>query len=155
TLHKVLDGCTGGWPPDMPAVFAEVRRRLDEQKAVQRPRFHSVGWDGDVTDTGLPDPGPNVSEEDVEPLAEVMAGRPGLADRAGRASLVRELSGGMAFGLNVDDPAFAARLARNVLATPAELGELFEVLARDGFGLGGSDAEARFFRRLGDILTSA
>ena len=68
--------------------------------------------------------------------------------------MLRGLSGRMAYGLKANAQGFTERLARNILATPPELGELFEALARDGVGLARTEAEARFFRLIDYLLCS-
>jgi hypothetical protein len=151
----VLKDCAF-WPPDLPAITAEVKRRLETADVAQRPQFHSIGWDGDREDPGVTDPaaapGVNVDENTVKLLTESLDSLPHLADLEGRAAMLRGLSGRMAYGLKADESNFLERLARNILAAPPELGELFEALAREGFGLSGTEAEMRFFRRLDYLL---
>ena len=70
TLRDVLKECGVLWPPDMSKVTAEVKRRLKAADVVQRPQFHSIGWDGDREDPGVTDPaaapGANVDPDSVK-----------------------------------------------------------------------------------------
>jgi hypothetical protein len=158
-LRAVLEECGQCWPPDMPRAAAEVKRRLETAGATQRPQIHTIGWDGDRDDPGATDPATaprvKINPESVERLAEALAGLPYGADAEGQAALLRGLSGGMAYGLKAGAAGFTERLARNILAAPPELGELFEALARDGFGRTGTEPERQFFRRVDAVLWSS
>jgi hypothetical protein len=157
-LRAVLEECGTCWPPDMPRAAAEVQRRLKAAGATQRPLIETIGWDGDRDDPGATDPAPaprvKVDPRSVEDLSEALAGLPYCADAESQAALLRGLSGGMAYGLKAGTAGFTQRLARNILAAPPELGELFEALARDGLGLTGMEA-VRFFRQLDAVLWSS
>jgi hypothetical protein len=158
-LRVVLNECKCGWPPDMPTVAAQVKLRLAAAGVIQRPRFHSIDWDGNQVDLGLVDPaavgGETIDPKNVEGLAKALDVLPHLAGVESQAAFLRGLSGGMAYGLKTGAPGFSERLARNILAAPRELGELFEALARDGFGLAGTAEETEFFDRIDAVLPPA
>ena len=121
----------GQWPPDMPAIAQEVQNAFG-RPGMPHPRFHNVGWEGDIVDTVA-------SIAELTPMDQKrLAGLGNALEMLTRevsvdvlVALARELPEELTFGLKSGDAAAAARrLAQNLLRAPMAVGGFLEALAR-------------------------